>query len=146
MQPDGQTTGRLFPAHTVALAQTLERRTAPRIDAEGLHFRCRPVDPRRWWRADGVVGWIDDLSATGARLRMHPNLEAKRRSRWTLRVGRLEGEAEIVHVSSLAVGLQGLTIGVRFIELEPALGGLIAGLLAGTSTPADWTRALREPT
>jgi hypothetical protein len=123
----------------------VDRRVAPRVGADGVYFRCRPVNPQRWWRTDGVIAWIEDLSATGARLRMHPNPEAKRRALWSIRVGRHEGEVEICNVSTHDVGVQGLTVGVRFLRLDPDLQELIEGYLEGTHTAQQWIQVLRAP-
>jgi hypothetical protein len=110
---------------------------------EGLHVKCRPVDPRRWWRPDGIVGWVDELTYGGARLRLNPVPEAKPGSRWTVRVGRLEGEVEIVRVSSLGAVLHGITVDVRFIELRPDLHELIDAYLTGRQSADDWKQLTR---
>jgi hypothetical protein len=129
---------------TIASSDVFDRRIAPRISADGLYFRCRPVNPRRWWRVDGVIGWVDDLSSTGARLRLHPTPEARLRALWTVRVGSLEGEVEICNVSSMRAGVPAATIGVRFLRLDAELRHLIDGYLDGTHTADEWLQTLRR--
>ena len=92
-----------------------------------------------------MIGWLDDLSSTGARLRVHPTPEAKRRALWTVRVGPLEGEVEICDVATMQAGVHGMTLGVRFLRLDPELRQLIDGYLGGTLTADDWVRTLRSP-
>jgi hypothetical protein len=129
---------------TIASSDVFDRRIAPRISADGLYFRCRPVNPRRWWRVDGVIGWVDDLSSTGARLRLHPTPEARLRALWTVRVGSLEGEVEICNVSSMRADVPAATIGIRFLRLDAELRLLIDGYLDGTCTADDWLQTLRR--
>jgi hypothetical protein len=107
---------------------------------DGLHVRVRPLTPKRWWRPDGVLAWLVELRSTGAILQMKRFPEAKSGSRWVMRVGILEGHFDIGNVSTVEIGLQGITVDVRFVRLDAQLQQLVDGYLEGSRTATDWHR------
>jgi hypothetical protein len=109
-----------------------DQRLVPRMDVSGIHLRCQVADPGwRWWRRPpALIGWIVDLSASGARLRLPRNRDLRPCSLVVISRGSSRGEAEIRYVRD-TVDLTVVEVGIRFLSLDRELERFVYDHLDG---------------